>query len=255
MELLYSLLLGLVQGLTEFLPVSSSGHLLLVGRIIGYTPTVAFEIVAHLGTLLAVVIAYKTRLKDAVMRPLSKPSLVLILSTAVTAVSVLLFEDALRSTFDGSLLPFAFAVTAALIVLSSLVKPKDGREVGFFEGFIVGVSQAAAVIPGLSRSGTTISAARFCGIDSEKSADFSFLLSVPVIVVSALGELIRHFDEFRGENIFALVIVFFASFASGYFAIKLVLKAVRKGGFSVFAIYLGTLSVLLLLNDFRLHLI
>lgn len=255
MELLYSLLLGLVQGLTEFLPVSSSGHLLLVGRIIGYKPTVAFEIVAHLGTLAAVAIAYRTRLKETVVRPLSKPSLVLVLSTAVTAILVLLFEDTLRATFDGSLLPFAFAATAVLIVLSSLVKPKAGKEMGFFEGFVVGVSQAAAVIPGLSRSGTTISAARFCGVDSEKSADFSFMLSVPIIVVSALGELIRHFDEFAGENILCLAIVFFASFVSGFFAIKLVMKAVRKGGFHIFAIYLGVLSVLLFLNDFFFHLI
>ncbi len=120
MDLLYSLLLGLVQGLTEFLPVSSSGHLLLVGRIIGYTPTIAFEIVAHLGTLLAVVIAYRVRIKEYVLRPLSKPPLVLIFSTAVTAVLVYVFEDTLRATFGGTLLPYAFLLTAILIIGSSL---------------------------------------------------------------------------------------------------------------------------------------
>ncbi len=249
MELLYSLLLGLVQGLTEFLPVSSSGHLLLVGRIIGYSPSVAFEIVAHLGTLAAVVIAYRTRIKEHIVRPVSKPSLVLIFSTAVTAVLVFVFEDTLRATFSGSLLPYAFLLTAILIVASSFVKAKNGKQVGFFEGFVIGVSQAAAVIPGLSRSGTTISTARFLGVDKKESADFSFMLSIPIIIVSAISELVRHYDEFLTENLLCLFIGFVAAFISGLIAIKLVLKSIQKGGFKIFAIYLTVLGVLLFIND------
>ena len=239
MELLYSLLLGLVQGLTEFLPVSSSGHLLLVGRIIGYSPSVAFEIVAHLGTLAAVVIAYRTRIKEHIVRPVSKPSLVLIF----------VFEDTLRATFSGSLLPYAFLLTAILIVASSFVKAKNGKQVGFFEGFVIGVSQAAAVVPGLSRSGTTISTARFLGVDKKESADFSFMLSIPIIIVSAISELVRHYDEFLTENLLCLFIGFVAAFISGLIAIKLVLKSIQKGGFKIFAIYLTVLGVLLFIND------
>lgn len=249
MDLLYALLLGLVQGLTEFLPVSSSGHLLLVGRIIGYTPSIAFEIVAHLGTLVAVVIAYRTRIKECVMRPISKPSLVLIFSTAVTAVLVFVFEDVLRATFGGTLLPYAFLLTAILIIGSSFVKARPGKTVGYFEGFIIGVSQAAAVVPGLSRSGTTISTARFLGVDKRESADFSFMLSIPIIVVSAIGELVRHYDEFLTENALCLLIGFVAAFVSGLIAIKLVLKSIQKSGFRVFAIYLVVLAVLLFIND------
>ncbi len=249
MDLLYSLLLGLVQGLTEFLPVSSSGHLLLVGRIIGYTPTIAFEIVAHLGTLLAVVIAYRVRIKEYVLRPLSKPPLVLIFSTAVTAVLVYVFEDTLRATFGGTLLPYAFLLTAILIIGSSFIRERPGKTIGFFEGFIIGVSQAAAVVPGLSRSGTTISTARFLGVDRRESADFSFMLSIPIIVVSAAGELFRHCDEFLTENLLCLLIGFVAAFVSGLIAIKLVLRSIQKSGFKIFAVYLVVLSVLLFVND------
>ena len=255
MEVLYSLLLGLIQGLTEFLPVSSSGHLLLFGRIIGYTPSIAFEIVLHLGTLGAVIIAYRTRIKESVLHPLSKPSLVIVLTTAVTAVLVLLFENLLRSTFSGRLLPFAFLLTAILLVASSFVKPRKLGTPTFFDGFIVGVAQAAAVVPGLSRSGTTIAAARFLGIDGRESADFSFMLSIPIIVVSALGELVRHYDAFLEENLLCLFVGFIAAFVSGLIAIKLVLRSVRKGGFKFFAIYLVVLSVLLFINDFFLHFI
>lgn len=252
MELLYALLLGLVQGLTEFLPVSSSGHLLLVGRIIGYSPSIAFEIVAHLGTLGAVLIVYRKRVMDCFMHPLSKGSLVIVFTTAVTAVLVLFFEDFLRSTFGGSLLPYAFLMTAILLVASSFIKPKKVGAPGFFEGFIVGVSQAVAVIPGLSRSGTTISAARFTGIDKKESADFSFMLSIPIIVVSAASELLRHYDEFAGENVLCLIVGCIAAFLSGLLAIKLVLRCIQKGGFKIFAIYLVVLSVLLFINDFFL---
>lgn len=255
MELFYSLLLGLVQGLTEFLPVSSSGHLILAGRILGYTPSVAFSICAHLGTLIAVVIAYRTQLWGLIKKPLSRPALALIFATIITAAGVFFFEDALRSTFDGRYLPYAFLATAILIVGSSLVKPRPVKEIGLFEGFIIGAAQAVAVIPGLSRSGTTIAAARFQGIDKKKSADFSFLLSVPIIIVSALGELIKHYDEFIGENVFCLLIGFAAAFVSGYLAIKLVLKAVRNTQFGGFAVYLTVLSVLLFANDTWLHLI
>lgn len=256
MELLYSLLLGLVQGLTEFLPVSSSGHLLLVGRIVGFTPSVAFEIVAHLGTLLAVLIVYRSAIKERVLAPFSRKTLVLIFATAVTGVLVLLFEKPLRATFGGELLPYAFALSAILIVVSSFVPEKVGGKIGFFEGFVIGVCQAAAVVPGLSRSGTTISAARMCRADYKQSADFSFLLSVPIIIVSALSELVRHFDEFAGENPLNLLAAFVASAVSGYFAVKLVLRSVRGGkGFKYFAVYLMLLAVFLFINDSFLHFI
>lgn len=237
------------------MPVSSSGHLLLTGRILGYAPSIAFSIAAHLGTLCAVLIAYRTQFFGMLKKPFSKPSLVLCFATLITAVGVFFFEDTLRATFDGSLLPYAFMASAILLVGSSLVRAKPQKEIGFLEGFILGASQAVAVIPGLSRSGTTISAAKFTGIDSKKSADFSFMLSVPIIIVSALGELVKHADEFLSENVFCLLIGFLAAFVSGFFAIKLVLKAVSKSNMGAFAVYLAVLSVFLFVNDTFFHVI
>ncbi|MCI8612234.1 MAG: undecaprenyl-diphosphate phosphatase [Clostridia bacterium] len=255
MELLYFLILGLVQGITEFLPVSSSGHLLLIGRIIGYTPSIAFEITAHLGTLLAVVTAYRGTLKERISKPFSKPSLILIVTTLVTAAIIFVFEKPIKATFDGSVLPFTFLLSAALIVISSSVKPKAGKKIGFFEGFVIGVTQAAAALPGLSRSGTTISAARMLKVGSEESADFSFLLSIPIIVVSAVGEFVLHTDAFLGENLLGLAIGFAASFVSGLLAIKLVLRCIRGGGWQIFAVYLAALGIFMFINDFFLHVI
>lgn len=229
--------------------MSSSGHLILVGRIIGYTPSVAFEVTAHLGTLVAVIVAYRSTLKKAFLRPFEKPAPVIVLSTFVTAALVFVFEKPLRATFGGELLPLTFFITAVILALPSLVKRKGIESIGYFEGFVIGVSQAVAVIPGLSRSGVTVSAARLLGADESESADFSFLLSVPIIIVSAASELLRHFDEFLRENYLCLFVVFAAAAICGYLSIKLVLSSIRRGGLTGYSAYLFMLSVLLAAND------
>ena len=257
-----SVVLGLVQGLTEFLPVSSSGHLAFFQNVLRVDAGNAqfISLVLHLGTLVAVcVIFYKDII--ALFKKPFKTLLYLVIATIPAAVfgvvaSLLDIDDYFYSgEFAGILLAVCFLATAVvLFVTESLAKKRENTLPLCYKTIIpMGLAQAVAVLPGISRSGSTICAGTLAGGKSEDVAKFSFLMSIPVILGGFLLELamglydgsIQHDFAVNGgtEYGFAIALGFITSALAGLFAIKIMLKAIKKANYKWFSLYLVLLSI------------
>ncbi|MDE6398731.1 MAG: undecaprenyl-diphosphate phosphatase, partial [Clostridiales bacterium] len=245
-----AIILGLVQGLTEFLPVSSSGHLLLFGRFLGVGNVgLGFELVCHLGTLAAICLCMRREIAPLIRHPLSRPVRLIAVASVPTAIIAGILSVFFRDALEGSLLIYGFLATGILLLCCGFAAEKARNTPMLYRhAAIVGAAQGIAALPGLSRSGTTIAAATFLGYDRESAARFSFLLSVPVIVGSSLIELICN-GVGGGVSAAALAAACGASFVSGLVAVPFMLKLLRKRGLDGFAVYLFLLSVFLLIND------
>ena len=255
MTVLEAIILGLVQGLTEFLPVSSSGHLLLFGKFLGVgTVSVGFELVCHLGTLAAVCLAMRKDIAGIIKKPFSRQVRTVIIATIPTVIIAGAISYFFRDILEGSMLVYCFIITGILLLCCGFASPKKGElPMTYPHAAAIGAAQGIAALPGLSRSGTTIAVATLLGYNREQSARFSFLLYVPVIVGSSIIELCLH-GVGEGIGAAALMSAFAASFISGLVAVSFMLKLLRKRGMDGFAVYLFVLSVFLLINDYALHL-
>lgn len=253
MSYIEALIFGLVQGATEFLPVSSSGHLSLLSKITGVAPSLFFDLVLHLGTLCAVVIVYFGDVAELIKHPLGKRTRLILLSTAVSAVIVFLLKDTVERTLNGTALPFFFMLTAIILFTSVHFSPrKSQKEMNALDAIIIGAAQGFAAFPGLSRSGLTSSAGRFLGYRGEQNASYCFILSIPIILGSAIVEFIG--GEFIPVPFGCLAVGFIAAFVSGFIALKAIKKVFAANRFDIFSAYLVLLSVFLILNDCVLHL-
>lgn len=258
MDLLTAAILGVVQALTEFLPVSSSGHLVLGRAILGAHTDggAAFEVAVHFGTLLSVVVVFRAeilRLMRATLGALADPggfstrwredpdlrlSAAIVLGCIPAGVIGLLFKDQLEAAFDSvSGVCVALIGTGLVLLATKLARPGDG-EVTPGRSLIVGMAQAVAILPGVSRSGSTIAAAMFLGIDRDLAARYSFLLSLPVI----LGATVLKARDLAaapppGDALAALGVGALVSFVVGIAALVLLLQLVRRGHFAHFGWY------------------
>lgn len=258
--LLFAVLLGVVQGLTEFLPVSSSGHLVMFQQLLGEEQLgiddhVAFDLVLHMGTLLPVLIMYRNDIRGVFVDlrgegpPLEREGLRLaawvILGTIPTGLIGVLFKDIFEQLFTTTLsVGVAFAVTAVLLWRTRSL-PKGGRALSSMtwkDALIIGLAQGFAITPGISRSGTTIAVALMLGLRRDLAARYSFLLSVPAIC-GAFVLKAKDFDFASAHAIEPLVVGFVAAAVSGWGALVLLLRLVRTGDFSRFSYYLAPLSV------------
>lgn len=260
-----SIVLGTVQGLTEFLPVSSSGHLSLLQRALGYSiegGSMTFvNVMLHLGTLLAVVWVFRKDILALFKKPF-KTLLMLIVATIPAGVVGLLFNDKIDALFAGdgglSMLSVCFACTAALLLLCEYVAKsrKKTGPLGWGHACAMGAMQAVALFPGISRSGSTIVAGTVCGAKSEDVARFSFLMSIPVILGSVVVEckdLI--FPDpgvsvaLGGAEIVGLLFGVVFAAAAGFVAVKFMLRVIGKANYKWFALYLVLLSATCLWLD------
>ena len=251
-------LLGAVQGLTEFLPVSSSGHLSLLQRILGFDLTggmmTFINVMMHVGTLFAVIVVFWRDILALFKKPF-KTLLMLIVATIPAGIVGLLFSDEIDAMFAGEkgmlYLAVCFAVTALLLLAAELAakRQKAQRPLGWGSGIAMGLMQAVALFPGISRSGSTIVAGTVAGARREEVAKFSFLMSIPVILGSLAVE-VKDIVETPavvtglGANGFigiAVGVVLSAAF--GFLAIKLMLGVIRKANYMWFSIYLVCLSL------------
>ncbi|MDW7712152.1 MAG: undecaprenyl-diphosphate phosphatase [Deferrisomatales bacterium] len=245
---LESVLLGVLQGLTEFLPVSSSGHLVLAQSLLPRfrPPGVLFEVLLHGGTLLAVMVYFRRDLWEVLrsLRPGGDPArrrlaLLLAAATVPTAFIGLAFQGPLEALFHAPRSAAAMLlVTGALLWVSeALARPRVGIEgVGYGRALAVGTVQGLAIVPGISRSGSTIAAGTLLGVRGEDSARFSFLLSVPAI----LGALVLHLPELGAVEPgrpAAYAAGTAAAFLSGLWALRFLMSAIRRGRFRWFAVY------------------
>jgi undecaprenyl-diphosphatase len=245
------MLLGLVQGLTEFLPVSSSGHLVLAERLVGFTAQgVFFEVSLHVATLLAVVVVYRQRLLELIGGLFSRgrdawryAGLLLLGSLPAGLVGVLLHDYFERSFHALPALGGAFLVTAALLWSTRWAVPKaTGVKVTATQALLIGVAQAVAIVPAISRSGSTIAAALWLGLAAAPAAEFSFLMSLIVIGGSGLLEA-RHLPAGAASYSTGLLLAFLTAMLSGIFAIRFLIRLLRRQRFHLFAPYCAALGV------------
>jgi undecaprenyl-diphosphatase len=264
MTVLQAIFLGAVQGLTEFLPVSSSGHLVLFQKILGIAePALFFDTLVHGGTLVAVFVVLWQDIW-AILRRLVQPLTgYLILGTIPAVIAALVFDDAIEGAFQsGAFLGFAFLITAVFLSLAEILskrvrhlRKKD--EMTWLDSLIIGIFQAIAIIPGVSRSGSTLSASLVRGLDRDFAARFSFLLSIPVILGALLLQIKDLFADgvpatglAASAGILPLAAGTLSAAIVGFFAIKFMLKIVRERSLWGFAVYTGILGLLVLADRY-----
>jgi undecaprenyl-diphosphatase len=263
MSIINAIILGIVQGLTEFLPVSSSGHLVLLQKIFGITETgLFFDTMLHAGTLMAVFAVLWKDIWDILKKIIQPLTLFLIIATIPAVVAALVFTDIIEHAFEsGQFLGVSFLITSALLVFAELfVKRantggslKKAESMNWLDALIIGIMQAIAIIPGISRSGATISGAISRKLDRDFAARFSFLLSIPAIlgaVVLQSKELIH--TQAAGESITAAAVIVGTASAAvvGFFSVKLMLKIIREKSLYGFAVYTACLGILVIFDQF-----
>ncbi len=251
MSFFYVIILGIVQGLTEFLPVSSSGHMMLVDKLFGMKESnLVMSVFMHVATLLAVVIVFRKEVWALIRHPFCDEAKKIYLSFIPTCALVLVIKTISPACFNGSYLGFFFMLTAVLLVAADLfsLRQQSFAPLKKSSAFVIGIAQGFACIPGLSRSGTTIATGLMLGENREECARFSFLMSIPVILASLCYELI--FDggavAFK-DNILQILVGFLIAFLVGMLAIKFMLKIIKKRKFVWFSVYLVIISILTLI--------
>jgi undecaprenyl-diphosphatase len=256
MHIVQALILGVVQGLTEFIPVSSSGHLILVGHLIGFEDSsLGFDTALDIGTLLALLIFFWRDFvglsKGLVTKTdQSKLAWLLVLATIPAVVAGVLLQSLAETTFRSSQLVAINLIAVAFIMLAAdkLAKRNLGiKDIGVGRALSIGLAQALALVPGVSRSGITISAGMLTGLDGVSATRFSFLLSAPVIAGATLKVMIKpeNLHQLTAEPLMYLVAIL-AAFASGYWAIRFMLKYLSRHGLAIFAYYRIVVGVIIL---------
>ena len=245
MSLLEAIILGLIQGISEFLPVSSSGHLLVFHHIFGITAedNLTFIIVLNMGSLLPLLWVFRQDVLALVKKPFQKMTGLLVISVVPLVVVTILFMDFIESMFHlVDYLWVGFIITGVILLLSDRIKnnrrtTKDLRPI---DAVLVGIAQAFAVFPGISRSGATITASLGRGLDRESAAKFSFLMSIPSAfgaIALRLSHVIIGRVDVHDLNFVNLIAGFVTAAATGYLAINFMLSVIKKARLKYFAIY------------------
>jgi undecaprenyl-diphosphatase len=240
--------LSLLQGVAEFLPISSSGHLALAKHFFGFEDIgLRLDIFLHVGTLFAVVFFYrKTVLQILIKRDWSYIVKILLSAVPIGAV-VFFFKDFLLNVSSMKILSLSFLFTGVVLFLNGFVKKSEG-EITFLKSIAIGLAQAVAALPGVSRSGMTITAARAVGVSSHKSAEFSFLMSIVPIGGAALLDLVGSMSLAgeQGQSVSWALIIWgmFISLVSGYLSLSLLTRIVNRDTFWMFAPYCILLGVI-----------
>jgi len=261
MDYLYAALLGLLQGLTEFLPVSSSGHLVIAQHVLGLRESnallssLSFDIILHLGTLLAVLVYFRTRIV-LLIRALFDKSLLeerrmigyVIIGTLPAVVVGLFIKSHLGSVYHSATFSsIMLLVTGTMLLATGWIKVGAGR-VGMKSSVLIGIAQSIAILPGISRSGSTISVGMFLRIAPEKAAEYSFLLAIPAILGAAVLDL-KDLGGISSANLGAFFVGALVAFASGLAAVSWLMRLIGKGQFKYFGVYcllVGGLALLFL---------
>lgn len=272
MNILQGIIIGIVQGLTEFLPVSSSAHLIFIQKLLGVESSLAFDTFLHLGTLLAVLWFFRAdiykmlhawwlsigdllqhRFMEGLYADVYKSlAWYVILATIPVAIVGVLFESQVDALFAGALYVPAFFlfVTGTILYLSQRIASGkiDMSRLGWFQSLFMGLGQACAILPGLSRSGTTIAAGLVAGLDKEFAAKFSFILSIPAIFGAFIIQL-KDIGSSMSVNGFAVVLGFAAAFISGYLAIKWLISLIQNKNLDIFAYYCWIVGIVVFMGS------
>lgn len=261
MDWIEALILGLVQGLTEYLPVSSSGHLAIGSYLFGIEgeENLAFTVAVHVATVLSTLVILWKEI-DWIFRGLfkcemnaeTKYVLNIVVSMIPVGIVGVFFKDYVEEVFGSGLVIVGcmLLLTAALLTFSYIAKPRKKEKISLRDAFIIGLAQACAVMPGLSRSGSTIATGLLLGNKKESLAQFSFLMVIPPILGEALLDVVKGLkgeEAFGGIDMMSLAIGFIAAFVSGCIACKWMINIVKKGKLIYFGIYCAIAGVLTLI--------
>lgn len=256
MDIFEAIVLGVIQGLTEFLPVSSSGHLELAKAILGDTSvpeeSLTFTVVLHFATALSTLVIFRKEVFEIFKGLFQfkwndelKFSLKILLSMIPAVFVGLLFEKQLEAFFGGKILLVGamLIVTAILLLLADKAK-NTNKEVSFLNAVIIGISQAIAMLPGISRSGATISTSVLLGIDRTRAARFSFLMVVPLIFGKIGKDVLSGDLNFQSSEMMPISIGFIAAFVSGLLACQWMIALVKKSKLTYFSIYCAIVGLI-----------
>lgn len=272
MDVIQAIIIGIVQGLTEFLPISSSAHLIFAERALGVAPDLAFDTFLHLGSLIAVIwffhgdiyklirswflsigdILQHRFIEGLYEDPYKKLAWYVILATIPVGIVGVLFQSQVEELFAGALYVPAFFlfVTGTILYLSQRMNSGkiDFANVSGKESLFMGLGQACAILPGLSRSGTTIAAGLVAGLDKEFAAKFSFILSIPAIIGATIVQ-IKDIGGAMDANFTAIILGFIAAFIAGYLAIKWVLDLIQNRNLDIFSYYCWAVGIIVFLGS------
>lgn len=249
-----ALLIGAIQGLTEFLPVSSSGHLVILQNLLGVREQpLTFAVLVHMGTLISVFLAFRQDIAAILRKPFTKLTYLIIVGCIPAGLAGYFLAPYVEKAFESLLVVglgliftgFILQISERLAVNNIIAK--EVRETTYLDVFFIGLMQALAIIPGISRSGSTIAAGLLAGLDREFAARFSFLLSIPVILGAGLFELQDLLaDGLELTNSVPYLIGVIAAALFGLLAIKVVMKLVKNGRLAFFSYYVWLLGFLVL---------
>ena len=265
MDWFEALILGLIQGLTEYLPVSSSGHLAIGQALVGMEngeENLMFTVAVHVATILSTLVILWSEIDWILkglfkfeMNPETKYALNIIVSMIPVGIVGLFFKDQVEEIFGSGLLVVGccLLVTTALLIFSFYAKPRQKEHISWKDAFIIGIAQAIAVLPGVSRSGSTIATGLLLGNKKESLAQFSFLMVIPPILGEALLDVIK---AMKGEAVmgsigtFPLIVGFLAAFLSGCLACKWMISIVKHGKLIYFGIYCAIVGAVTIICSF-----
>ncbi len=263
MSIFEALLLGLIQGLTEFLPVSSSGHLEIGNVLLGVktSQNLLFAVVVHAATALSTIVVYRFDIWKIIVDIVSfqwnestQFAAKILLSMIPVGLVGVFFEDQIEAFFSGNMMLVGsmLLLTATLLFFTHYSKSSDGN-VTFGKAIVIGFAQAFAILPGISRSGSTIATALLLGIDREKAARFSFLMVLIPILGAGFLKLLDFMDAppevGDGISAFSLFVGFAAAFTSGLLACRWMIRLVRNGKLSYFAYYCAVVGVIAIISN------
>lgn len=252
MEIFKGIILGFVQGLTEFLPVSSSGHILLFEKFLGCSGGLLFSLMLHLGTLFSIVVFMWKKIISALKN--KKTILKLLIATVPAGVIGVLFSDLLdRVFFGGNFIWLGFMATAIYLRFAEIAaskRKKPLKPLRTLDSLYLGLSQGVAVIPAVSRSGTVFATGLILGYEKEELSDFTFLMSLPVIGGGCVYELIKCIigKNLGSINLPSMLLGMAAAFMSGLVALEIAGGLFKKGNLKYFSLYLAVLSLILVIT-------
>lgn len=265
MNLVQAIILGIIQGITEWLPISSSGHLVITQKLFGLEVPLVFDVILHFGTLLVIIVVFRKDILQIINALLKTPTMKLdeikqdanilmawfiLIGSIPIALAGYFLRDFIEKAFNSFLVVgIALIITGGLLWLSKYKeKKKTINQMKWYDALFIGVFQAFALLPGISRSGSTISAALFRKVERETAARYSFLLVIPAIVGATLFEMPALFDG-TITNYFPLIVGTLVTIIVGYFSLKWLLKVIKKGKFHYFAIYCWIVGFLVLASS------
>ena len=256
MNWLEAIMLGIIQGLTEFLPISSSGHLVLAQHFMDInTRGVFLEVILHMGTLSAILIYYRIELLKLVLdivngiETAQRYIIYLAIATMPAVFAGIFFENCIESVFIPSVVIWMLIITGLIVGSTYFINNQYRREFTYKIVLCIGFSQAFALLPGISRSGITISVALLMGIKHRDAAKFAFFMAIPILFGAGLLQMIK-IDNLEQISLFPLILGFFSAAVAGYLVIDWLLALISKGKFHLFSLYCFTIAIIayLLIN-------